>query len=112
MNKKRIITVFLVVIIALVSVKLFIKSNVRFGGAVISGSIGGFNLDTAEGFSKDDESYIMNMCLSKRKNGVDITSQKAKVLGTPTNTIGLYLSNKLAVGSSQVYDYYIWLGKN
>lgn len=112
MNKKRIITVFLVVIIALVSVKLFIKSNERYGGAVISGSIGGFNLDTTEGFSKDDESYIMNMCLSKRKNGVDVTSQKAKALGNPTNTIGLYLYNKLAIGSSQVYDYYVWLGIN
>ncbi|WP_270670531.1 hypothetical protein [Paraclostridium bifermentans] len=56
MNKKRIITVFLVVIITLVSVKLFIKSNERYGGAVIGDSIGGFNLDTTEGFSKDDES--------------------------------------------------------
>ncbi|WGX74452.1 hypothetical protein QJS64_09445 [Paraclostridium bifermentans] len=54
----------------------------------------------------------MNLCLSKRKNGVDVTSQKAKILGTPTNTIGLHISNKLEFVSSKAYYYYIWLGSN
>lgn len=112
MKKNRIIGVFLVAIIIIISAKLFIKYNERFGGAVISGSIGGFNLNTTEGFSKYDEEYILNMCLSKRKGGIEVNSQKANSLGKPTNMIGLHIYNKLDFVSSRGYDYYVWLGED
>lgn len=103
---------FLVAIIVIIFAKLFIKSNERFDGAIISGSIGGIILDTTEGFSKSDEEYILNMCLTKRKDGIDTTSEESKSLGKPTNTIGLRIYNELDSISSKSYDYYIWLGKN
>ncbi|CEI72491.1 MULTISPECIES: hypothetical protein [Romboutsia] len=113
MNSKKnkiILILGLIIIIMFIVIKVFVKSNEEFGGAVISGSIGALNLDKNENISKEDEEYIIRVCFTKRKNGIDINSENARKLGKPTNTMSLFLYNKIEGVSSRVHRYNLWIG--
>ena len=90
-KNKWIIGIGLVIIIALVGVKGFIKHHEKVDGAWIEGKINGnvfsITIENNEKFSELDYANLKSICLSNRKDGIDISSEEAIKLGNPTNNI-------------------------
>lgn len=106
---KKILGLGLVVIITLIAVNIFIKANEEIG-ATISGSIGGIGTGDNEKFSKEEKDFLNNICLSKRKHGIDINSEDARALGKSTNDMMISVSSKTGVFSTKTYNYNLWIG--
>lgn len=94
-KNKWIIGIGLVIVISLIGVKIFIKQHEKFDGAWIEGKINGnvfyITIENNEKFSELDYENIKNICLSKRKDGIDTSSQESIKLGNPTNNMMMSL---------------------
>ena len=115
LKKNKIIWgVAVVVLITVIGVKLFIKSNEEFDGASISGTINGkgfgLTLGDNEDFSKEDEEILKKICLSIRKDGIDVNSNKASTLGSSTNNIMMSMIYNIDLISTKVNNYNLWIG--
>ena len=115
-KNKWIIGIGLVIIIALVGVKGFIKHHEKFDGAWIEGKINGnvfsITIENNEKFSELDYANLKSICLSNRKDGIDISSEEAIKLGNPTNNMMMSLFYDTDLISTKVYKYNLWIGNN
>lgn len=106
---KKILGIGLLAIIIFISANSFIKYNEEIE-ASISGSIGGINIGANTKFSKKEQAFLKNICLSKRKNGINISSEDARALGKPTNDIIISISSTTGLLSTKTYNYNLWIG--
>ena len=115
-KNKWIIGIGLVIIIALVGVKGFIKHHEKFDGAWIEGKINGnvfsITIENNEKFSELDYANLKSICLSNRKDGIDISSEEAIKLGNPTNNMMMSLFYDTDLISTKVYKYNLWIANN
>ena len=117
MNKNKwIIGIGLAILIALVGVKVFIKQHEKFDGAWIEGKINGkifsIIIENNEKFSELDYENLKSICLSKRKDGIDTSSEEASKLGNPTNNMMMSLFYNIDLISTKVNKYNLWIGNN
>ena len=114
LKKNKLTLGVVVVLITVIGVKLFIKSNEEFDGASISGSINGrgygLTIGDNENFSKEDEEILKKICLSRRNGGIDINSNEVSTLGSPTNTMMMSMIYNTDLISTKVNDYNLWIG--
>lgn len=114
LKKNKLTLGVVVVLITVIGVKLFIKSNEEFDGASISGSINGrgygLTIGDNENFSKEDEEILKKICLSRRNGGIDINSNEVSILGSPTNTMMMSMIYNTDLISTKVNDYNLWIG--
>ncbi len=108
LKHKKALGIGLILIIIMIGINLFIKSNEEIG-ASISGSIGGISIDNDK-FSNEEKKILSDICLSKRIGGINIKSEDAALLGNPTNDLVLNISYKNGVLSSKTYNYNLWIG--
>lgn len=114
LKKNKLTLGVVVVLITVIGVKLFIKSNEEFDGVSISGSINGrgygLTIGDNENFSKEDEEILKKICLSRRNGGIDINSNEVSILGSPTNTMMMSMIYNIDLISTKVNDYNLWIG--
>lgn len=112
--KKKLIIATSLVGIYFVGVNLFTKLNEEFDGAVISGSVAGnaFGLSIGDNkdFSQEDEETLRNICLKRRKGGININSNEAYEVGKPTNDMMMSLFYNTDLISTKVNNYNLWIG--
>ena len=115
-KNKWIIGICLVIFIALVGVKVFIKQHEKFDGAWIEGKINGkvfsITIENNEKFSQSDYENLKSICLSKKKDSIDTSSEEASKLGNPTNNMMMSLFYETDLISTKVNNYNLWIGNN